>query len=154
MIPADEIQRIAAVVVRAHRADREQGQRTGRSERIAEVGALLEHLTAARAALDALLLDGEHAEAWPGADYAADCAALRRLAQTALIERVAAERIPGRGRKRALLTAALQLEMASATHGGKPTITMMREVTRAAGVVVSDDALKKALAAVKGKKPG
>lgn len=153
MIPADEIGRIAAAVARAHRADREQGQRTGRSERVAEVGALLAHLSAARAALDALLLDAEHAEAWPGADYAADCEALRRLEQTALIERVAAERIPGRGRKRALLTAALRIELACATHGGKPTIAMMREVTKAAGVVVSDDALKKVLTAVKGKKP-
>lgn len=152
MIPAVEIQRIAAAVARAHGTDREQGQRTGRSERVAEAGALLEHLSAALSALDALQLEAEHAEAWPGADYAADCEALRRLEQTAMIERLAAEEIPARGRKRALLTAALRLELACATHGGKPTLALMREVTKAAGVVVSDDALKKVLSEVKGKK--
>ena len=152
MIPEAELASIAARVASWHRIDRELGQGTGRAARVAENDALAGHLRAVCAALDARRLDVEHAEAWPAADYDADREAVRRLAQTVAIEHAVALEMPAKGRKRALPMAAMLLAQACERQGTRPTLKMLREVTQRAGIVLSDDALTKALAAVKGKK--
>lgn len=155
MIPATELDRIAEKVARWHRSDREQGQATGRVARLERMQSLLGHLTAARDELNALLLDVEHAEMWPLVDYEADCEALRRLQHTAALKVAMTEREPSRRRKDALPMAALMLAQACEGTGTRPTLAMMRAVVEKAGLVLSDDALKKALAAeVKGNKSG